>query len=555
MADQLIFDLSSSTPMDGEPFSRRDMLYVNDQNGSSGYGGNQVIIDTASLSNSGRWCNYSEAFITVPLTIVLSADALTGNIDDSVGADFICGLKNGHYQLINSISVEMNNTSIIQQTNLSNAHISYRLNSTMSETDVKLHGATIGYFPDSSSSWDYETGTRGSTNNSIDSTFNPVTTQYVGTNYNLGGYDRQLINGFGISGTNGASALINSSSLQQYNKTRAFPKTGSAGVTQISKVWWINAVIRLKDLHPFFSPETLPLLKGSYFKFYLNLNQSITKFTVSTLSGADYYNVTSVNVFGGGSNPLMLYKTGTSPLTDGQAYTVSVSVKTPIESTQTGLTNAVCQFDSSCKLWVPSYVMNPAKESQYLELHRRKTVKYQDLYSYQFKNQSGNFSILVTNGISRLTSVLVMGQLSADPAGTAGAQYIPSQSPLASEPATCSPLSLITEFNCQISGVNSFQDNQKYGYIQFLTELVGQGTNGGITTGLSSGQISKEDFEQMYGYLLVDAKRRLGPAFVAPASVQLTGTVQCLKPLDLFTFLTFERELTIDTFTGDIVSA
>jgi hypothetical protein len=187
MADNLIYEMSASTQMDGEPFTRRDVLYVVDSNQGSYAGVNQIIYDTASLSNSGKWCNYSEAYLEIPLTVVLSntnAD-FSGNIKQEVGADFLVGLKSGFHQIVNSISVEMNNTSIIQQTNLTNAHISYRLNTQSSLNDVSLNGSTTGHIPDGSLSWEYS-ATSGSRNNNIMT----ASTNIVNTGTGSAGIDR-----------------------------------------------------------------------------------------------------------------------------------------------------------------------------------------------------------------------------------------------------------------------------------------------------------------------------------------------------------------------------
>jgi hypothetical protein len=552
MADSLLYEMSSSQQLDGEPFSRRDLLYVVDSNNGSYQGVNQLIYDTASLANSGRWVSMSEGFLEVPLVIVLSGANATANIDDAAGADFICALKNGHHQIINSISVELNNTSIIQQTNLTNAHISYRLNTQMSVNDVELNGATIGYYPDTAQSWEYSNAA-GSQNNRVNPVLGAADSAYDGEPYNAGLYRRQTVNAFNTS-KSGVSILHTNSEIQQFNKSRVYPKART-GTTDF-KVWQISAIIRLKDLHPFFG--AVPLQKGAYYKFYINLNQSVTSFTATTVSTETTYTVapTGVSIFGGGTNPLMLCKNGAEPLDSGHNYKASVSVVTPVDSEHASLVTAVGSMQTSTRLYVPAYTMNPTKEKSYLEMNRTKTIKYNDIYQYQFRNNTSSFSILVSNGISKLKNVVILPILSRDGTVTTTASGLsPIASPLASEPATCSPLQWVKDFNVQISGVNAFVNNLQFGYEQFLTELSQTGVNGNLTTGLCSGLISRDAFEQTYGYLLVDCSRRLGQAFVAPASVQLTGTVAGNKPVDLIAFCEFEREITVDTFTGDVIGA
>jgi hypothetical protein len=572
MADNLVYELSATQPMDDEPFTRRDLLYVVDENQGSYAGVNQLIYSTSSIANSGRWSSFSEAFLEVPLTVVMSNtnSDFSGDIDDTKGADFLCALKSGYHQIINSISVELNNTTIVQQTNLTNAHISYRLNTQQSLNDVSLNGATNGVFPDGARSWKYATGTSGVRNNEVMPIANNLvnaTSGYAGSETFNAGLTERLQQVLDVSttgtgtGVNGASSLISASNIDTFGKSVVYAKTGTASSSLVSKIWHITAIIRLKDLHPFFEPQNCPLLKGAFFKFYLNLNQSVTSFTYVASPASNvvsHYTVSSsgVNVFGGGTNPLMLCEPNDSAvLTNGKTYKVSVSVVRPIDTDHAGIANSSTK-QTSTRLYVPCYTMSPQKEKQYLELHRTKRIKYDDIYQYQSNIEaSSSYNILISNGISKLKSVVVLPILQKDTSASGAGALSPIQSPLASEPATCSPLTYMSQFNVQLSGVNAFANNIQYSWESFLTELQSTGLNGNLTRGLCSGLISKEMFEQNYCYLLVDASRRLGQAFLAPCSVQLVGTYMGLKPLQLVTFCSFEREITIDTFTGDIIGA
>jgi hypothetical protein len=73
MADNLIYEMSSSVELDGEPFLRKDNIYVIDQNNGS-YTNNQIILDLASISNSGKWCDFANAKLVVPLLITMTSE-------------------------------------------------------------------------------------------------------------------------------------------------------------------------------------------------------------------------------------------------------------------------------------------------------------------------------------------------------------------------------------------------------------------------------------------------------------------------------------------------
>ena len=89
MADQLLYEVSNSVEMDGEPFTRRENVYIIDQNNGS-YSNNTILLDCASVSNAGKWADFANATIAVPLTLSLSS---TYNFS-AIASDFAVGLKN-----------------------------------------------------------------------------------------------------------------------------------------------------------------------------------------------------------------------------------------------------------------------------------------------------------------------------------------------------------------------------------------------------------------------------------------------------------------------------
>ena len=112
-------------------FSNTQQVYVPDQNSGS-YPNGQVVFDLASLSNSGKYIDFQNSYITVPLVMNVN---LTGSTQQNVENSFTASLKNGYHQLINSMSVEITNCQVVNLTNLSNLDINYRLLSTCSRED------------------------------------------------------------------------------------------------------------------------------------------------------------------------------------------------------------------------------------------------------------------------------------------------------------------------------------------------------------------------------------------------------------------------------------
>jgi hypothetical protein len=106
-------------------------------------------------------------------------------------------------------------------------------------------------------------------------------------------------------------------------------------------------------------------------------------------------------------------------------------------------------------------------------------------------------------------------------------------------------------WNLQISGVNIFQENEQYGFQSFQNELYGVGSiNGGLCDGMSSGLISQTAFYNNFGYRVANVGRRLPEEDRTPKSVQISGTILSAVPMDLYVFCVFEKEITIDLFSG-----
>jgi len=158
--DNLVFEESINTEVSSSEFVDKQWLYVNDNNNGS-YSG-QIVLDTTSLSNSGSYINWSEAFIAMPL--VLQAEGSATAITASNSLDYMMGMKNGFWQILHSMSVEFNNGSIIQQTPFLNVFCSFKNLTSWSQNDIQNWGAVCGFCPDTARSWLYN---NNSTANSL----------------------------------------------------------------------------------------------------------------------------------------------------------------------------------------------------------------------------------------------------------------------------------------------------------------------------------------------------------------------------------------------------
>lgn len=81
-------------------------------------------------------------------------------------------------------------------------------------------------------------------------------------------------------------------------------------------------------------------------------------------------------------------------------------------------------------------------------------------------------------------------------------------------------------------------------------QLASRGLNGGLTTGLGSGLITKDDFARGRRYYYGDCSRTFASDAGVSRSVQIQGTNASLVGVDLFVFCEFEREIVIDIASG-----
>ena len=397
--------------------------------------------------------------------------------------------------------------------------------------------------------------------------------------------------GVAVPGANASTMAVWKSYISnKRNMTGATSAT--AGLLQIS----IVATVYLKHIHGFFN--MCPLLKGVFMKMTMNLNNTTTEFkTVSSYiavaGGVDGPAVRESLVCSsvlsplGGVNPVMIASGATGNGSVGlfpaganaeavagsltYTYRLNLAVgATCLDAQLSGITGIQPgSMSKSVYLYIPAYTFNPVFEQAYLS-SPVKQIKYTDIYQYQVlgvSNNGGNFNNLLTNGIANVKSVLVLpfystGSGSDADAPTAGVlcsgntgfcKGVPVfQSPF--DPAgtgPTSPLCWLTNFNVQVSGQNAIYNLEKYNFEQFNNQLYGQNAvNGGLTDGLTSGLIDRNKFDMEYCYYYVNIERMLPVEMSVPKSIQILGQNMSNKYLDLYCFVEYGVDISIDALTG-----
>jgi len=614
MSDQLLFQVSNESQATAEPFIQKSVVYITDQNNGS-YSAGQVIIDTSSLSNSGKWASYSEATLQIPIVSVLSPLQNMANTTSFVkyASPFAIGTKNNFANFIHSMSVEYNNTNVVQLCPYSNFYVNYKMLTSMSVEDADKLGPTIGFFKDTCDSWTWTSLASGpklannrdmgfemlwqtspypwsTDSNAVDGTVGTELTQVVNgyspnfdvipatdsgvaatstisTTSNFGFYKRQKLIAFQPAAAPYTS-LITSGILDTmaFNYFQNYATSVSTNDSKGSKVWRFLATIRLKDLHDFFSQ--ISLVRGAYMRFIINCNLGSTVLT----SAADAGSATkptllkfteSSTQLTQATMPLMLasadYNQGAYHVsgTAGEKFLLACAIAKINPNSINSLaenTNYAHSF-SACRLYCPLYTMNPIAEAAYLEANPTKTIVYKDVLNYLTSAvaSGSNVSTLLTNGVVNPKTLIGVPIMNADV--STGNGISPHQSVFTSEPATCSPLAIVNQLNILLAGVTVFQQNIQYSWETYYNELQHQNAiNGSQTTGLNSGLISQYDWSQNYGYIIADISRRVGSENAIPKSIQVLFQNQSAKTMDYFFFIEIERSLTISLINGQLVA-
>jgi hypothetical protein len=573
--DKLVFDLSQEVEGSPSVFVKKDWLNILDnQNGQ--YSSNQSVIDTSQLTNSNRYISYREGYLAVPMLLSVATTTLAtavGFAPNTAGtsADYCIGLKNWFGQIVHSLTLDYNGTTIIQQTPYCNMWNSFKLMTSLSWNDIWTSGASIGFYPDDATTFSFEavagaTSGQGVCNNSNLDIASPVVSgafnNYKSTQGNIGFIKRQQYINFNTGGDSGSGTyadLLTSNACNNIWKSYISNRINGTnatnqGVFQIS----IMAVIYLKHLHSFFN--SVPLLKGAYMKATLNLNNTSVNFASSA---GRVLTINSVNNAVGGVCPLMLASAVASNGGIGfgasNTFIANLSVGAicldPTLASTAGI--ATGQLARSIYLYVPAYTFNPTFEEAYLS-SPIKQIKYTDIYQYQITNipaSTGTINSLITNGIANIKSVLLIAFYSPLAGNTNTG--LPTGLPVFQSPfdtagtGSQSPMVQLSNFNVVISGQNIIYNTQQRAYEQFQNQQYGiNAVNGGLTDGITSGLIDRLGFDMIYGSYYVDVGRMLPVEESVPKSVQIIGTNQSAKAIDLYVFVEYGVDISVDALTG-----
>ena len=84
-SDEMAFRISTEVDGQATIFNRKEYIRLKD-NSNGNYQTNQTIIDTSQLSNSNKYMNYREAYLTIPM--LLTSTGVSGSVSDAANKIF-----------------------------------------------------------------------------------------------------------------------------------------------------------------------------------------------------------------------------------------------------------------------------------------------------------------------------------------------------------------------------------------------------------------------------------------------------------------------------------
>jgi hypothetical protein len=543
----------SVSDSDKTPFTNKSLTYVLDnQAGNSAYTSGQVIIDASSMASSGTtFQDWSNAYVVIPFNVKLEATAVIAATAASPinGAlqSFLTSVKNN--SIIDSITVEQNGRTIVNQTSNLSQFVNYKMHSTMSQDSVAKMGASLMYTPDGVGAYTYTASTVG-----VDNTDNlPTATSNWNKPeaFNSGALARQSKLFPYTTALTTQQKQINEADVTQI-ATAFVPITTAANVV-MSDVHFL-ATIRLRDICPYF--ESHPkLTRGLGYRIILRLNQGVTTFThVAPTAGLTPF--TTLAITAQSFTPIGSCLAQPSMVHVG-LNTISTLLEWPtnvtISASSLKLTSQVDVGSNALlngiRLYCPSYTASPEAQST---LMRQPVLNkpFVDLYHNVIQNQlAGNYiNTQLASGISNPKFLIVCPQIAQ-----AVNSFNSQGSALNPCPGVTDPQLSLTGIQIKVGSEYVLPDRVNYDFIQFLEQTSTMfGLNANQTNAMSSGIIDFQKFRHNYRYYVFDLSRYLDSQDNVPRMITLETFNNSNVAVDLYCYCGYERSAEFDLQKGAV---
>lgn len=499
----------------------RELSWIPDSNGSA-YNG-QLTFDLSCFGQTNKWLSYSEAYIQIPYVVAIKA-----SVDYTAPGLITAGtiaMKDGFHQIIDSIAVEWNQSTLVQVQNFTNVHTQFKLLTSCSASDAIKNSPTNGFFGDDVDSMTYKS---------------VADTTGIGYINNGNGYvanRKEQTTAFDVVAEAAALPTINADKTITAGRSY-YKKDEGAGAARIY-YWVCMATIRLGDITDFF--YKIPLCKTTDVRLIITYNSAQA---VVNVAADDKLTLDSYQQISGHTCPFML-----CPLTTPATGTLTIRSNI----LKSGLGETPVTAISNCRLYVPLYRIRDAVALAMVQSFPTTKFVYNDIYTYvvpEITSGSSFVHTLSTGIVNPKYVVVIPFPKTNSLAGLGVATY---QSVWDTAPGTSSAIT-IADFNVQLAGLNVMQSNEHYDWEQFFDQLSKiNAINGNNVLGLTSGLINYHSFQQGYRMYVCDLSRREPSQDNVIKSIVITGVNTMAASIELICFVAYEKSAMMNTATGTMV--
>lgn len=549
-SDEVIWNEAIDRPVNLIPFSDKQRLWVQDQSTGGIYNGT-IQYDLSTWANSGLYSDWSNANLVVPYVVSVKGVGTT-DISSSFNKDSIV-LKSGYYHLLDQIQVEVNNKTLVNQSQNVNVMANFKTLATLSESDYIKLAPVLGLGIDTPDSFTYTKDATGSINgdgycNNSSSNLGftqrasyTSTTEFVNNNADI----NELPTVIGNT-ANAPAADKKTNAIQVYGSEgrNFFVKSGD-GASAIFHYIFI-AVIKLKDLCPMMN---FPISRGLNVRLTINYNSFKGVYNATT----DKLKTVSYQQASGTTCPVMMAPLKSNATVNGDFEVVGNVISNSI-SIQNGSGVPTLPFNST-RIYIDSYKLNAEYQATLLKNMPVTTVNYLDYYSYPISPiQAGQtFNQIVSNGIPALRCCFILPF--ASPVSDVAKGVTEWANIFDSAPATSCPSAPVENLNILVGGVQVFSQNQTYSFENYLSEVQHLfALNGGNINAVNSGLISKKMFEGAYRMYCAWLGRKNPVEDMIPKSLQIQGTNGSKTTMSYTVIAFYEKSITLNTATGEILA-
>lgn len=569
LGDQFLYQSSLKSDPNVKVSTRKRVPYVIDINQGSYQNGIITIDATSQLNGAEGFACLRDAYLSIPYLVSMKNTHATQALG-AVANRLSVGLKCGVWNVIDSMSLELNGKQILSMLDYKNFINNIRAQTEFASTYIDKHGAESFIYPDDSGSlaWSGAASAAGDgfSNNTTDigssvanSGVSPANTGFVKrltANPPVAG---TAVNTFGwptLGSTTGGDAT--STTIANQLGRGAFV-AGAATAGSIAGSWFYVLKIRLVDLHPIF--EQLDLMGNPQIKLRLRVNQGYSIIDCPYTGSAKVMSLTSTTLSSGNVCPIMVASAaatnpnnGVLPAAAGQITVAWGAVTNYLEPT----TNSTYFPFTTARLYVPFLDLeNP----QSIVSKPEKKIKYLDFYAQWFYQRAGTgvkagqhntaFDLQLSASLknAKYVALLPFAETSSGNFATSTAQQF--QSPFDSAPWTVQAGSCIRNFNVRIGSQQVFDLNYDYDFHSFVNEFSKLGAiNGDLTEQLTNGLLDMKTWSLTNRVLIADVSRLTERDI--PQSIQVMGTNASSQGVNLLVLVAFENELSYNRLTGEV---